>query len=253
VSPAAAIVETLIRPTSPLLVSPERGGARGEKLDLIFRREGEQVRIPASSLKGMLRAQCRRILLTKLESRFPDTEDKLRVRVADDMIGNIFGSTDAAALLYLDDARGPYAEKDVHRQFFNAVDRFTGGAAKHRLYNVRAVFPKELAWKLNLQPPLLEPDAAWALALLCYVLRDAMEGDLSIGWGRARGYGSFRLALDLAAGKVLSDWSEVLRELDEGGLDFASGTAEGWLDALEKELAERMQVAAQAAEGGGQQ
>jgi hypothetical protein len=82
--------------------------------------------------------------------------NKLRVRVADDMIGNIFGSTDAAALLYLDDARGPYAEKDVHRQFFNAVDRFTGGVLEHRLYNVRAVFPKELAWKLN-RPEAPEP------------------------------------------------------------------------------------------------
>jgi hypothetical protein len=114
--------------------------------------------------------------------------------VADALIGKVFGSTAAIAGLFVGEARGDYdPPRDLHPQWFNALDRFTGGAAEQRLYNVVAAIPDRLDFDLSLQPRLRgEP---WVLGLLCYLLRDALEGDIALGWGRARGYGAVRMIL----------------------------------------------------------
>ena len=43
--------------------------------------------------------------------------------------------------------------------------------------------------------------AEWYKGLLLLV-RDALEGDLVLGWGKGRGYGSFKLELQLKKVKV---------------------------------------------------
>jgi hypothetical protein len=44
---------------------------------------------------------------------------------------------------------------------------------------------------------LRNPLDGWQRALWLLVLRDAMEGDLALGWGQARGFGQFHLELIL--------------------------------------------------------
>lgn len=230
-----------IRPTAPLLVSPERRKAGDGTAQMHCRRQGDRTDIPAASLKGMLRAQCRRILLTRLEAGWPDAVDRGRIAVADALTGEIFGSKRAMGRLHVGPAVGACTERDLHPQFFNAIDRFTGGVSDGKLYNVIAVMPRELEWTLVLQPALiLCTQMRWALALLLYLLRDGIEGDLSIGWGRARGFGGFRLALDAPDGRPYDDWDDLLARLAAGTLPVSATEIGSWLDALDVTLAERM-------------
>jgi len=231
-----------IYPRSPLLVSiqPRRtAGARTPHRT--FRLDGDQVQVPASSLKGMLRAQARRILLTILVHRHPRAPEARRREVADTLLGVVFGNTAAMAGLLVDEARGAFdPDRDVHPQTFNAIDRFTGGVAAQRLYQVAAVRPRRLDWQLVIQPHLLAQP--WALGLLCYLLRDALEGDLTLGWGRARGYGVLRVLLaeadpeqgdQTAPDQPGPSWQAVLPVIERTLCAAAGSGAAAWADALE--------------------
>jgi CRISPR/Cas system CSM-associated protein Csm3 (group 7 of RAMP superfamily) len=235
--PAPLPLAFRICPRAPLLVSERPTKTAEGEPQRVFQRIGQQVRIPAASLKGMLRAQCRRILLTMFEARRAD-HGQTEGQVADAMLAPLFGNTQAMALLHVGDAMGDYTQADVHPQFFNAIDRFTGGAADQRLYNVLAVLPRHLDWHLALQPKLLGLD--WALGLLLYALRDAMDGDLQIGWGAARGYGAFRLAwLPEADDEPQGDWQVLRDRLKAGGLPVTQKQVTDWLDALDHEIRNR--------------
>ena len=224
-------------PQSPLLCSgtiPKKGWKTGKHgPDRMFLTADGKVLVPASSLKGALRSHCRRILLTMFDARRPDgalTDG----RIADRLLARIFGTTETMASLYVGDASGPWQASDEHPQFFNAIDRFTGGTADQRLYQVKAVIPRRLDWTVFLKPSLLQTE--WALGLLVYTLRDAMEGDLRIGWGAARGYGAFRLVWLRERDDDLDDWALLLERLDNGGLSVTKDQVHRWLTALDTEL-----------------
>ncbi len=244
-----------ITPDAPLLVSPERD-RRARAPDLRWRRDGDDALIPASSLKGMLRGRARRILLTRLVADWPALDDQTRAAVADDLLGEVFGAVHKQgarmARLWIGPATGRVEmETDVHPQCFTAIDRFTGGVAGSKLYQIEAVMPAELTFPLQLQPALLVQDMHWALGLLVLLLRDAMEGDLGIGWGRARGLGAIRIAPRLADGKQPADWTELLDWLDHGRLGIKPEAPDVWLQALEQQLSRRVSELSQGSETSG--
>jgi len=176
--------------------------------DLIYMLNQEQACIPASTLKGWLRAHCRRILLTIQQGSEEDRFDKL--------LDEVFGSSDhGRGLLQFEDALAPIdLDKELHPQTFIAVDRFTGGAKPGALYNVEAIWSKEsFSSEIHYREGKLE---SWMKILLLYALRDAMEGDLVLGWGKSRGYG--RLILEstgIELGKYreedLASWRQALQ------------------------------------------
>jgi len=236
-----------IRPSSPLLVSaaePER--ENGQQMRAFQTRDG-RIYIPASSLKGMLRAQSRRILMTMLVDRAASNDSagdqaadlKSLRRIAEAMIGEVFGNAGAMASLWVSEAVGGDAKQDQHPQHFNAIDRFTGGVADQRLYQVRAATPKMLPFRLLLRNRLLK--RPWAIGLLLYLLRDALEGDLGLGWGRSRGYGQIRIIqaeADPGDDRPMPPWPMARQVLLHQLLACSgvSGDASGWLDALEREI-----------------
>jgi len=238
-----------IRPRSPLLVSiAKEETIDGQQVRVCQTEEG-RVFVPAASLRGMLRAQARRILLTMLANRAESTAgadgeppdlDALRA-IADAMIAQVFGGTDAIAALWVSDAVGGNAERDAHPQYFNAIDRFTGGVANQCLYQVRAATPEMLPFTLLLRPALLQ--AGWALGLLCYLLRDALEGDLSLGWGRSRGFGQIHIVqaeADPGGGEPTPEWRSAAATL---GATLAVGSdqrMDRWAKDLEAEIAQRL-------------
>lgn len=98
-----------------------------------------------------------------------------------------------------------------------------------------------------LRPPLLHADTRWALGLLCFLLRDGLEGDLRLGWGRARGYGRIRL-LQAEAGDPATPWPDVLARLEQTLGEHVQGSARDWAEALEQEIDRRLEQAPQAPE-----
>jgi CRISPR/Cas system CSM-associated protein Csm3 (group 7 of RAMP superfamily) len=174
---------------SPLLINnPEDELAKSEEKgtpnQVFLKRVGEQAvaLIPASTLKGWCRAQGRRILLTLTQNTQVDRVEELLVQ--------LFGSTDQVGVLRFYDATVSYAEDDIHEQTFNAVDRFTGGVKDGALYSVHALYPKT-AFKG--QVAYLSSLPAWMKWLLLLVWRDAEEGDLVLGSDKAKGYGQLCL------------------------------------------------------------
>jgi len=157
--------------------------------------------VPASSFKGWLCGQARRILKTlwvRGGQPLASVEQQVESRLAD-----IFGDTRNAAWLRVSDA---ISETPVspHLQQFNAIDRFTGGGKEGALYCVNAAPPVLLRGHLALSSAL-PPTPDWRLGLLAWVARDAMDGDLRLGWGKSRGYGCARLQLHLPDGTA-ADW-----------------------------------------------
>ena len=153
---------------------------------IYMKRKGSAI-IPGSTLKGWVRARCRRILLSISENS--------NETIADTMLEEIFGHTNQQSTLYFDDAEVEVNEdKHLHKQTFNAIDRFTGGVKPHALYNVEAIWPDDtFITHIHYQKEKLK---GWMKLLLLYVIRDSMEGDLVLGWGKSKGYGRLTLSTD---------------------------------------------------------
>lgn len=183
------VIPLQLRAMSPLLINnPEDEALKTEVVgapkQVFLKRVGEQdvALIPASTLKGWCRAQCRRILLTLTQNTQAAQVETLLVR--------LFGSTDQVGILRFYDATVSYTKSEIHQQTFNAVDRFTGGVKEGALYSVQALYPNiafagQVAYQGQLKP--------WIKWLLLLVWRDAEEGDLVLGSGKAKGYGQLVL------------------------------------------------------------
>lgn len=99
-------------------------------------------------------------------------------------------------------------EWQMPRQYFVSIDRFTGGAAPQRLFNAEPVYKPALKGTMSLGMSRKYVDEEgkskewrpepWALGLLALTLRDLMEGDISLGFGAAKGYGACRAIIEKA-------------------------------------------------------
>lgn len=225
-----------IRPTSPLLVDPVRPETRKEdEPHMRVRREqrgGHEVAvIPAASLRGLLRGHCRKILLTLLldkKAAFGQAD-----AIAERLVGGLFGDTGWRSAVTLEDAIGE--DWASHPQMFNAVDRFTGGVAETALYQVEAVVGGVFRAGLRIDPSRLREPGDWWRGLLVLALRDALEGDLALGWGKSKGYGGIAVAVDWPLrGAFLDAWPAVLEQA--GPQKVAE-----WVDALHKVLSQQIE------------
>jgi len=77
------------------------------------------------------------------------------------------------------------------RQEFIAIDRFTGGGADGLKFDAGYVYQPVLhgVVTLHLGSPSA-PSPEWFVGLMALVLRDLVEGDLTFGYGAAKGYGA---------------------------------------------------------------
>lgn len=149
---------------------------------LISLQEGNKAIIPASTLKGWMRAHSYKILHT-----MTDNEEKIK-----QLLDPLFGSTETGrGCLQFSNAEAELGDDDLHTQTFIAIDRFTGGAKPSALFKVQAVHPEE-AFQTHIyyHKDKLQD---WMKLLLFYIARDAIEGDLILGWGKSKGYGQLQL------------------------------------------------------------
>lgn len=132
---------------------------------------------PASSFRGALRARAEFL-------------DLSRNGVATDSIERLFGTTSRASRLTIREFEaidpGTYGKQD-----FNAIDRFTGGAADGALFTAEHVLRPVFKTRLTFDG--LEPEDE---ALLAAALREVCAGRLTFGHGGSKGYGEARGTVD---------------------------------------------------------
>jgi CRISPR/Cas system CSM-associated protein Csm3 (group 7 of RAMP superfamily) len=167
--------------------------------DHVYLQDNHQAVIPGSTLKGLVKARCRKILLTLLPEH--DVDAWLMPAFGDMQKGlgyiRFFDATETQQKAY------------QHEQIFNAIDRFTGGVKHPALYQVKAIQPEAFETRLSWRKTD-NVDQDWFFGLMLLVLRDAMEADLTVGWGKAKGFGCFHLELSLdikSKRKWINDWS----------------------------------------------
>ncbi len=147
------------------------------------------------------------------------------------------------------------ADSAFPRQEFIAIDRFTGGGIEGRKYNAEGARSQAAGLVLKGQ---LRVDAARleragggieCLGLMALTLRDVAEGDVTFGWGSARGYGAVkRLTARLDDAPPWADlpeaWRSTITHEDytamttESGWETKKEVVRKWVDALNKGIVE---------------
>jgi len=214
-----AAIQLNIYPTGPLLVSdPHLSKNIENEPDHEYSRQGNRLQIPASTLKGALRGHCRKIIMTLLHQRDSTPQAfKLQTNVADELIEEIFGGKGQIGRIRVSNATSTQEAID-HIQTFIAVDRFTGGVADGALCMAKAaalIDGDKLPFKVWLDDALSLDANDWVIGLLVLVLRDAMEGDLTLGWGASKGYGAFQFGVALNEKTEIKSWEALLQILQQ--------------------------------------
>lgn len=230
--------------------------------------------LPASSLKGVLRAQSQRIAATialqkaKQHPLLNTLEEhrliNLAVSAAAEFGKTVWGSEQQQGALRFNDFIGTDATNDSveHPQFFTAIDRFTGGVKDGALFNSIATTCPTFNGECWVNTALLKRNSThtstqkstealnensnqgWQ-ALLLFTLKDAMLGELHIGSGAAKGYGHFMLQVQ-EGNNTANQGTEITDALAQFDRFFTQHTnheeAQQWLNQLEENLVARMQI-----------
>lgn len=196
---------------------PEKAEERPDHAPLLDTR-GRPL-LPASSVRGALRAQAERIVRTIAQDPSAACQDvpsgveagdsvrtpcslgqtaaaeKLNGKVsALCHVCRLFGAPGWRTLVQVSDfeANGPSACGQEFSQEFVAIDRFTGGAKKQAKFNAHSFYKPCLSGTLSVDLSRLQKvdGEKWALGLMFLLLRDLSEGDIPMGFGAAKGYGT---------------------------------------------------------------
>lgn len=155
--------------------------------DAVHLRSKDDFVLPASSLRGALRARARRILHTIWE----DSDAQVEV-----MLESIFGNAKVEgdlkytipSALRVSEAKIKNVESELQNRV--KIDRFTGGTIEGALFDSMPVFPKGDA--VNIEGLILELKEPLdsQKALLFLLLKDLYSGDLAIGGEKNIGRGT---------------------------------------------------------------
>lgn len=183
--------KTATKETDPASLSPDHK---------VLRDADGKPRFPEKSIRGGLRSQAERIART-LGINCCNTNTSCNpVHTIKDVQDNLcpvcklFGAPGWKSPLTLTDFKHAAGNPNPARQDFVAIDRFTGGAKPTAKFDSDYVYSPTFQGHLKLDNRRLEKTnyMAEAKGLLALVLRDLCEGDITFGFGRAKGYGSCR-------------------------------------------------------------
>ncbi|MFZ4538913.1 RAMP superfamily CRISPR-associated protein [Propionivibrio sp.] len=159
-----------------------------------------QAVLPDSSLHGALRSQAERILRT-LGEETPAGYKVPAVFGLDnvarlDLASVLFGATGWRAVVQCSDFLAPKDAPTLKHEMV-AIDRITGGGKDSAKFSIQALDCPTLTGSIRLDLGRLRklqdhnPDlVSQVLGLLAHVLRDLDEGDIALGYGKAKGYGA---------------------------------------------------------------
>lgn len=208
------LIDLHLIPEGPILIKSGLATISGPDMAFVtvFRNGREEVYLPGSSLKGVLRSHAERITRTLnpeaacdpfaagqddkelscgicFDKRKKEKENLDTPTVYKDscLICKLFGSTWLAGRLATSDA---YAVEELprpQRRDGVGIDRFTGGAAGGAKFELEVVVEGVFATTLYLRNFEL-----WQLALIGFLLQDLKDGLIRIGMGKSRGLGKIR-------------------------------------------------------------
>ncbi len=223
-----------IMPQSPLLCN-EPGFVTGieQEPKLVFQARNGKAIIPGTTLAGAARARGRKILMTLLHQAKPDAKLNDLAEQADVLIKQLFGSEEQKSAIEFSDATDTATATVKHAQYFNAIDRFTGGVKDSALFNVTAAQCDTLITEsCSLNSDRMPKDDNWWKGLLLFIARDAIEGELAVGWGKGKGYGSFTVAIEYQ-GHSISSTDDLINATAS---QFGEKEVGIWIKALSKAL-----------------
>lgn len=170
--------------------------------------------VPGRAIKGLLRSHARKILVTMLIKQGADI--RCAGTSADTYLEGVFGSKDQASKLSISNALSLSNTPVVRKQAFIAVDRFTGGVKDGALFQVEGVlnevFKGDIALTQKAEKGVSSNDITrhWWKGLLCLVLRDMMQGDGYLGWGKSKGFGRFLISSLSIGNHTVAQWEDML-------------------------------------------
>jgi CRISPR/Cas system CSM-associated protein Csm3 (group 7 of RAMP superfamily) len=169
----------------------------------------------------------RRILLTLLLQQKPELAQAIEKsdKLVKELVDEIFGHEGQRGKVWFDDAVSAGVAERCS-QTFNAVDRFTGGVADTALFSVEGARCDKLSGTVWLRESLED----WQKGILALVVRDMVEGELGLGWGKSRGYGSFSVELTVGE-RTVTSYSDLTKLIDKA-------MSEQWLNALAAKIHE---------------
>lgn len=162
-----------------------------------LRDQQNRIILPARSIRGAIRSQAERIIRTlnpEAACAVTDKEqacapiDKVHEKTRLCLACQVFGAPGWRSPVEYSDFS--LAEGNTEIKFCQqmiAIDRFTGGGAKHLLFDAKAAYQPVLSGTISVDLNRVDP---WALGLLALTLRDLIEGDIPLGFGAAKGYGA---------------------------------------------------------------
>lgn len=237
------------QPSGPLMSKAAREGIVVDSVPFISRNEQGDfaLTLPGAGIKGALRSHAERIVRTVADVHYPSNGkhfEQIDVPLAGDLFGRARAAESATGsgapnrqkarlavetcyadfalpteqwdLLECDELSWRSTEKTrplLSRAMHVAVDRWTGGAAESLLYS--AIEPDQINW----QPIVMHFDASSKplaeFALLWLTLCDLCDGQIPLGYGVNRGYGSVRVnKIDISGlSLLLSEQEESPKEL----------------------------------------
>lgn len=157
--------------------------------------------LPASAFRGPLRSQAEKIVRTighyacdggsgkdcAVKNGLDDSDQCLVCR--------LFGSPGWKSPIQISNFV-PTTKVVQKKQEFLAVDRFTGGSAAGKKFNaMRAIGPTfEGTVRIDVERLMATGAGQSATGLMALTMRDLLEGDITFGFGAAKGYGAVRHA-----------------------------------------------------------
>ncbi|MGH9803447.1 MAG: type III CRISPR-associated RAMP protein Csx7 [Blastocatellia bacterium] len=219
------IIELTISPDGPILIKSGMAAISGPDMTFVTtkRNEQDEVYLPGSSLKGVLRSHAERIARTlneratcdpftteynaeafcgnvfearkkKEKNIWPklDERDRLNRMIYKEScpICRLFGSTWYAGRLATEDAYAVEKAPRPQQRDGVGIDRFTGGAASGVKFDMEVVTGGTFATRLHLRNFEL-----WQLGLLGFLLMDLKDGLVRVGAAKSRGLGKVKAAV----------------------------------------------------------
>ncbi len=192
--------------------------------------------LPADSFRGAFRSQAERILRTlgahACDPQGPDACKAIHAKGEEETklcpTCRLFGAAGWASTLQISDFTAVEGHRgQPKRQDFVAIDRFTGGVSGGKKFDAEPFWNPVLEGSITLELDRSEP---WALGLIALTLRDLIEGDITFGFGAAKGYGACTACIIGATAPAQLDsgshWEELKKWVGQprdsgpwGGLD----------------------------------